>query len=235
MCGIVGIVGNTPVAPLIVDALKRLEYRGYDSAGVATLEYGHLDRRRAEGKLRNLEAKLSDNPLSGVIGIGHTRWATHGKPNETNAHPHATDKLAVVHNVWPAWYAVGIAERRREQWAHARRAFETALELSPGCTPAHIELVAVCVSLDDSDAAVSHAERAIALEGETPRSLAVLATALLAAQRHEEAQAAIDRSLSLDETDEAHRALAERIRAGPAPATGPLARLRDTLSRWLKR
>ncbi|SCY81199.1 glutamine--fructose-6-phosphate transaminase (isomerizing) [Microvirga guangxiensis] len=106
MCGIVGIVGNTSVAPQIVEALKRLEYRGYDSAGVATLEYGRLDRRRAEGKLRNLETKLSQSPLSGVIGIGHTRWATHGKPNETNAHPHATDKLAVVHN--------GIIENFRE-------------------------------------------------------------------------------------------------------------------------
>jgi glucosamine--fructose-6-phosphate aminotransferase (isomerizing) len=106
MCGIVGIIGNTPVAPQIVEALKRLEYRGYDSAGVATLEYGQLARRRAEGKLRNLEEKLSQSPLSGVIGIGHTRWATHGKPNETNAHPHATDKLAVVHN--------GIIENFRE-------------------------------------------------------------------------------------------------------------------------
>jgi glutamine---fructose-6-phosphate transaminase (isomerizing) len=106
MCGIVGIIGKTPVAPQIVEALKRLEYRGYDSAGVATLEEGRLDRRRAEGKLRNLETKLSESPLSGVIGIGHTRWATHGKPNETNAHPHATDKLAVVHN--------GIIENFRE-------------------------------------------------------------------------------------------------------------------------
>ncbi len=106
MCGIVGIIGKTPVAPQIVEALKRLEYRGYDSAGVATLEEGRLDRRRAEGKLRNLETKLSQAPLSGVIGIGHTRWATHGKPNETNAHPHATDKLAVVHN--------GIIENFRE-------------------------------------------------------------------------------------------------------------------------
>ncbi|MBD2746915.1 glutamine--fructose-6-phosphate transaminase (isomerizing) [Microvirga sp. BT688] len=106
MCGIVGIIGKTPVAPQIVEALKRLEYRGYDSAGVATLEEGRLDRRRAEGKLRNLETKLSQSPLSGVIGIGHTRWATHGKPNETNAHPHATDKLAVVHN--------GIIENFRE-------------------------------------------------------------------------------------------------------------------------
>ncbi|MDB5558196.1 MAG: glmS, partial [Enterovirga sp.] len=98
MCGIVGILGRGAVAPLVVDALKRLEYRGYDSAGVATLENGRLERRRAEGKLRNLELKLSHAPLTGAIGIGHTRWATHGRPNEINAHPHATDKLAVVHN-----------------------------------------------------------------------------------------------------------------------------------------
>src|SRR2546422_1082085 len=98
MCGIVGILGREPVAGSLVDALKRLEYRGYDSAGVATLEGGQLARRRAEGKLRNLEAKLAREPLSGNIGIGHTRWATHGRPTESNAHPHATERLAVVHN-----------------------------------------------------------------------------------------------------------------------------------------
>src|SRR6202030_610842 len=98
MCGIIGILGREPVADQMVDALKRLEYRGYDSAGVATLEGGHLTRRRAEGKLKNLEKRLSEEPLLGKIGIGHTRWATHGAPNETNAHPHATDRLAVVHN-----------------------------------------------------------------------------------------------------------------------------------------
>ncbi len=98
MCGIVGIVGTRPVAPLIVDALKRLEYRGYDSAGVATVSEAGLDRRRAEGKLVNLERRLRDNPLNGTIGIGHTRWATHGVPNETNAHPHFSDRVAVVHN-----------------------------------------------------------------------------------------------------------------------------------------
>src|SRR5690348_9953051 len=98
MCGIVGILGREAVAPLMVDALKRLEYRGYDSAGVATLEGGQLTRRRAEGKLRNLEQRLSREPLAGKIGIGHTRWATHGRPNEVNAHPHATDRVAVVHN-----------------------------------------------------------------------------------------------------------------------------------------
>jgi glucosamine--fructose-6-phosphate aminotransferase (isomerizing) len=106
MCGIVGILGRGPVADQIVDSLKRLEYRGYDSAGVATLEGDHLERRRAEGKLKNLEARLNAEPLAGHAGIGHTRWATHGKPNETNAHPHATDNVAVVHN--------GIIENFRE-------------------------------------------------------------------------------------------------------------------------
>jgi glucosamine--fructose-6-phosphate aminotransferase (isomerizing) len=98
MCGIVGIVGNEPVAPLLVDALKRLEYRGYDSAGVATIESGKLDRRRAEGKLVNLENRLRAEPLNGFVGIGHTRWATHGVPNEINAHPHFSEDVAVVHN-----------------------------------------------------------------------------------------------------------------------------------------
>ena len=98
MCGIVGIVGNQPVAERLVDALKRLEYRGYDSAGVATIHDGVLDRRRAEGKLVNLETKLRSAPLSGRTGIAHTRWATHGAPTEDNAHPHFTDGIAVVHN-----------------------------------------------------------------------------------------------------------------------------------------
>ena len=98
MCGIVGILGTEPVAGQLVDALKRLEYRGYDSAGVATLESGVLTRQRAEGKLKNLQSRLEREPLKGTIGIGHTRWATHGRPNEVNAHPHATDCVAVVHN-----------------------------------------------------------------------------------------------------------------------------------------
>ncbi|WP_275782555.1 glutamine--fructose-6-phosphate transaminase (isomerizing) [Pararhizobium gei] len=98
MCGIVGIVGRQPVSERLVDALKRLEYRGYDSAGVATIHDGVLDRRRAEGKLVNLETKLRGEPLAGETGIAHTRWATHGAPTENNAHPHFTDGVAVVHN-----------------------------------------------------------------------------------------------------------------------------------------
>ena len=106
MCGIVGILGREPVAQSLVEALRRLEYRGYDSAGVATLENGKLTRLRASGKLRNLEEKLAAHPLQGHIGVGHTRWATHGRPTENNAHPHASDKVAVVHN--------GIIENFRE-------------------------------------------------------------------------------------------------------------------------
>ena len=114
MCGIVGILGNKPVAVDLVDALRRLEYRGYDSAGVATVENGHLERRRAEGKLRNLADRLALEPLEGRAGIGHTRWATHGAPNERNAHPHMTDTVSVVHN--------GIIENFRELKEELRRA-----------------------------------------------------------------------------------------------------------------
>ena len=106
MCGIIGILGDHEVAPLLVDALKRLEYRGYDSAGIATVNNGHLERRRAVGKLVHLTDLLVHNPLAGKAGIGHTRWATHGEANEKNAHPHATPGVAVVHN--------GIIENFRE-------------------------------------------------------------------------------------------------------------------------
>ncbi len=120
MCGIVGILGNQPAAPRLVEGLKRLAYRGYDSAGIATLVNGHIDRRRAEGKIANLEALLGRSPLSGAVGIGHTRWATHGRPSESNAHPHATERVAIVHN--------GIIENfqaLREELTEAGRRFET--------------------------------------------------------------------------------------------------------------
>lgn len=120
MCGIVGILGKDDVAPAIMDALKRLEYRGYDSAGIATSENGHLERRRAQGKLENLVQCLAQSPLNGRSGIGHTRWATHGAPTEMNAHPHATDRVSIVHN--------GIIENFRElrqRLASKGYAFET--------------------------------------------------------------------------------------------------------------
>ncbi len=141
MCGIVGIVGTEPAANRLLDALKRLEYRGYDSAGIATLVDGHIDRRRAEGKLRNLAAVIKADPLAGVTGIGHTRWATHGAPTETNAHPHGTSRVAVVHN--------GIIENHgelREELEAAGQVFESEtdtetvvqlldLHLRQGATP----------------------------------------------------------------------------------------------------
>ncbi len=120
MCGIVGILGSKPVANDLVDALRRLEYRGYDSAGIATVENGLLDRRRAEGKLVNLQTRLSNHPLQGHTGIGHTRWATHGKPVERNAHPHMNDRVAVVHN----GIIENFAELRQELTARGY-AFET--------------------------------------------------------------------------------------------------------------
>ena len=98
MCGIIGIVGRQPVAERLVDGLRRMEYRGYDSAGICTLHGGQLVRRRAEGKLANLERELARDPAPGEVGIAHTRWATHGAPTANNAHPHATDELALVHN-----------------------------------------------------------------------------------------------------------------------------------------
>jgi len=135
MCGIVGILGRGPVADQLVDSLKRLEYRGYDSAGVATLEGARLDRRRAKGKLKNLEALLKTSPLAGHTGIGHTRWATHGKPTEANAHPHATDNVAVVHN--------GIIENFRELRAQLEKdgvtfASETDTEVVAHLVNAHL-------------------------------------------------------------------------------------------------
>jgi glutamine---fructose-6-phosphate transaminase (isomerizing) len=98
MCGIVGVISKRQAAPLILDSLHRLEYRGYDSAGIATLVNGHIERRRAEGKLCNLASTLTRSPLDGSTGIGHTRWATHGAPTEANAHPHGTARVSVVHN-----------------------------------------------------------------------------------------------------------------------------------------
>ena len=143
-------------------------------------------------------------------------------------------RLAVAHSAWPAYFAAGIAQRRLEHWRAARDAFGEAIRVSPGCTPAHLEVVAACVALEEPEAALEHARKACALDGDTARTLAVLATALLASGQHDEARDAIDRSLALDATDEANRALSVRIRAGRS-RTSTLTRLRDTFARWRRR
>ncbi|HXP98053.1 MAG TPA: glutamine--fructose-6-phosphate aminotransferase, partial [Telmatospirillum sp.] len=140
MCGIVGIIGKSKVAPLLVEGLRRLEYRGYDSAGIATLVNGHIDRRRAQGKLVNLEKLLVEHPMEGTIGVGHTRWATHGVPNEINAHPHATKYAAVVHN--------GIIENYLELRAEltaAGQVFESETD-----TEAVVQLISYYLAQGDS-------------------------------------------------------------------------------------
>lgn len=141
--------------------------------------------------------------------------------------------LATTHRAWHAWFAAGIADRRREQWRSARDAFAEAIRLAPGCTPAHMEIVGALVALGDADTALVHARKATDLEGESARTLAILATALLAAGKKDEAAIAIDRALSLDTTDEANRALAERIHA-PSPAHAKN-RLRDIFSMFRRR
>jgi tetratricopeptide (TPR) repeat protein len=142
--------------------------------------------------------------------------------------------LANAHDVWPAYFALGIAERRRERWRAAHEAFAAAIRVSPGCTPAHMEIVAACVALSDAEGGVTHARRACELEGESARTLAVLATALLAAGERDEAARAIDKALALDASDEANRALAERIRAGKERSS-TLTRLRDIFKIWRRR
>ncbi|KAK0340459.1 hypothetical protein LTR94_030416, partial [Friedmanniomyces endolithicus] len=98
MCGIIGVTGTGPVVPRLIDSLKRLEYRGYDSAGIAVQNDGGVERRRAKGKIRELEAVLAADPVAGTVGVGHTRWATHGAPTTTNAHPHKAGRVCLVHN-----------------------------------------------------------------------------------------------------------------------------------------
>jgi tetratricopeptide (TPR) repeat protein len=143
-------------------------------------------------------------------------------------------RLAQAHPVWPAHFALGVVERRRARWPAARAALEDAVAASEGCTPAHLELVSVAVALEDADAALRHAARAIALEGPTARTLAAHAAALLAAGRVGEAKDVLARAQRLDPNDEGARALAERITIGDAPAPGSIARIRGAFARWLK-
>src|ERR1043166_5504233 len=164
MCGIVGVIANRPVAEILLGSLKRLEYRGYDSAGIATLNGGGIERVRAQGKIIQLEEKLKHKPLAGHGGIGQSRWATHGRPNETNAHPHATGKVAVVHN--------GIIENYRELRAELEKkgcVFQSETDTE---TIAHLVTVYLNEGLPPAEAAAKTLKR---LEGAF--ALALLFTA----------------------------------------------------------
>jgi len=158
MCGIVGVIGARPAAPLLLDALRRLEYRGYDSAGIATLVNGHIDRRRAEGKLCNLAASLERSALPGVIGIGHTRWATHGAPTESNAHPHGTIRVSLVHN--------GIIENHAELRAELEadgQAFSTETDTETVAQLVDLNLKRGMAPIEAAGAALRRLEGAYAL------------------------------------------------------------------------
>src|SRR5690348_4363123 len=158
MCGIVGVIGSRQAASLILDSLRRLEYRGYDSAGIATLVNGHIDRRRAEGKLGNLAATLEQRPLPGTTGVGHTRWATHGAPTENNAHPHGTSRVSIVHN--------GIIENHAELRAELEAAgqeFSTETDTETVAQLVDLNLKLGMTPLEAAGAAFGRLEGAYAL------------------------------------------------------------------------
>ncbi|OYW09117.1 MAG: glutamine--fructose-6-phosphate transaminase (isomerizing), partial [Acidiphilium sp. 37-67-22] len=158
MCGIVGLIGRNDAAPLLLDGLSRLAYRGYDSAGIATLVEGAITRRRAEGKLANLAASLAAEPLAGTTGIGHTRWATHGAPTEGNAHPHGTARVAVVHN--------GIIENHAELRAEleaAGQVFSTETDTETVAQLVDLHLARGLAPIEAAAAAFARLEGAYAL------------------------------------------------------------------------
>ncbi len=158
MCGIVGLIGRNDAAPLLLDGLSRLAYRGYDSAGIATLVEGAITRRRAEGKLANLAASLAAAPLAGTTGIGHTRWATHGAPTEGNAHPHGTARVAVVHN--------GIIENHAELRAEleaAGQVFSTETDTETVAQLVDLHLARGLAPVEAAAAAFARLEGAYAL------------------------------------------------------------------------
>ncbi len=180
-------------------------------------------------------ARLAVEEPQGALEIEAVlRAAYNAPPEDLDTIGQRARRLATEHGAWPAYFAIGIAERRLDRWRAARDAFAEAIRISPGCAPAHLEIVAAHVALADPASALRHARRACELDGETARTLAVLATALLAAGKREDAMMTVDRALALDGTDEANRALAERIRSGRSRPSA-LTRLRDIFGRRRRR
>ncbi len=223
-------VPNDPWASLVL--ARALAQTGDKLAAVRRLSHVEelapasslaAEAQRARFALQDPQASLE---MDAVL-----RAAYHAPTEDLETISARARRLAVAHSAWAAYFAVGIAERRLEHWRAARDAFGEAIKVSPGCTPAHLEVVAAHVALDDPEAALTHARLACKLDGDTARTLAVLATALLASGSRDEARDAIDRSLALDATDEANRALSERIRAGRV-RTSTLTRLKSTFARW---
>lgn len=244
-----GIARGSRVARLARNLVERVPSDAWANVVLARSLAQTGDRREAARRLAMVEeiapaSSFAAEAQRGRLALEHPqasleidavlRAAYACPPEDLETIAARARTLATAHVTWPAYFACGIAERRRERWRAAHDAFAEALRVSPGCTPAHMEIVAACVALSDSESAIAHARRACELEGESARTLAVLATALLAAGQRDEAAQAIDKALALDASDEANRALAERIRAGKERSS-TLTRLRDIFKSWRRK
>jgi tetratricopeptide (TPR) repeat protein len=239
-----GLARASRIGSLATALLEKMPFDAWASLMLARAHLQMGERERAMERLEQVQRLAPDSVYAAEAQRGFFALAEPGAAQELDAVARAgysaalsdmvslyarARRLAALHAVWLAWFVVGIIEQRRERWKSARDAFERAIGLAKGCTPAHVELVGTCIALGKPAAAVAHAERACALEGENPRTLGVRATALLAMGRPKEAETAIARALRLDPSDLANCALAERIRFKEAPNDGILLRWR----RWL--
>ncbi len=230
------LVDATPRDPWASVVLARALAQTGDKLA-AVRRFSHVEETAPTSSLAadaQRERFALENPRSSLEMDAVLRAAYQAPAQDLDTIAARARRLALAHSAWVGYFSAGVAERRLGHWRSARDAFGEAIRVAPGCTPAHLELVTVFVALDDAEAALAHARKACELDGETARTLAVLATALLALGRREEARAAIDCSLALDATDEANRALAQRIRAGDVRGSA-LTRLRESFVRWRRR
>jgi tetratricopeptide (TPR) repeat protein len=247
-----GVARASRVATLARALLERAPDDAWGSMMLARTLVQMGDKRGAAEQLARVESTAPNTafaaeaqrglfslkePLAALELDAVLRAAYAASPGELEPIAARARRLLAAHPVWPAWFALGVAERRRERWPAAREAFEAAIGLAGGCSPAHRELVGVCIALGEADLALTHAERARLLEGDSPRTLGALASALFAKGSREDATDAIDRALTLDARDEENRVLADRIRGrvSMAPGGGPIRRIYDALDRWRKR